>query len=88
MKIKEGFVLRKICGQDVVSGEGTAQVNYSTLIRLTPTAAFLFREVSGKEFTPEDLADLLVGSYEVDRETALADSVRLCQQWKEIEIAE
>ncbi len=88
MRIKEGFVLRKICGQDVVSGEGTSQVNFSKLISLNPTAAFLFTEVSGKDFSPEMMADLLVESYEVDRETALADSIRLCKQWEEIGIAE
>ena len=28
MKIKEGFILRTICGQSVVSGEGTANVTF------------------------------------------------------------
>lgn len=88
MRIKEGFVMRKICGQDVVSGEGTANVNFSKLISLNPTAAYLFKAVSGTEFTPERMADLLLEEYEVDRETALADSERLCAQWKEAGIAE
>ena len=80
--------MRKICGQDVVSGEGTANVNFSKLISLNPTAAYLFKAVSGTEFTPERMADLLLEEYEVDREKALADSERLCAQWKEAGIAE
>ena len=88
MKIKEGFVLRTICGQNVVSGEGTSQVNFSKLVSLNETAAYLFKAVQGREFTAETLADLLLDAYEVDRETALKDAESLCAQWMEIGIAE
>ena len=88
MKIKEGFVLRTICGQNVVSGEGTANVNFSKLVRLNDSAAYLFKAVGQEDFTPERLADLLLEEYEVDRETALKDAEALCAQWKEIGIVE
>ena len=88
MKIKEGFVLRTICGQNVISGEGTANVNFSKLVSLNDTAAYLYKAVEGKEFTAETLADLLLEEYEVDHETALKDAETLCAQWKEIGIVE
>ena len=88
MRIKEGFVLRTICGQSVVSGEGTANVNFSKLVSLNESAAYLYKAVEGKDFTPESLADLLLKEYEVDRETALRDAEALCNQWKEIGIVE
>ena len=88
MKIKEGFVLRTICGQSVVSGEGTANVNFSKLVSLNDSAAYLFKAVGKEEFTPETLADLLLKEYEVEREVALKDAETLCAQWKEIGIAE
>lgn len=88
MIIKEGFVLRTICGQNVVSGEGTSQVNFSKLVSLNETAAYLFKAVQGREFTAETLANLLLDEYDVDRETALKDAESLCAQWKEIGIAE
>ena len=88
MKIKEGFVLRTICGQNVVSGEGSANVNFSKLVSLNDTAAYLFKAVGQEDFTPERLADLLTKEYEVDRDTALKDAKSLCAQWKEIGIAE
>ena len=88
MKIKEGFVLRTICGQNVVSGEGTANVNFSKLVRLNDSAAYLFKAVGNEDFTPERLANLLLEEYEVTRETALKDAEALCAQWKEIGIAE
>ena len=88
MIIKEGFVLRTICGQNVVSGEGTSQVNFSKLVSLNDTAAYLFKAVQGREFTAETLANLLLDEYDVDRETALKDAESLCAQWMEIGIAE
>ncbi|MBR6858640.1 MAG: PqqD family protein [Bacteroidales bacterium] len=88
MRIKEGFVLRTICGQSVVSGEGTANVNFSKLVSLNDSAAYLFKAVGNEEFTPETLADLLLKEYEVEREVALKDAETLCAQWKEIGIAE
>ena len=88
MKIKEGFILRSICGQNVISGEGAANVNFSKLVSLNETAAILFGKVLGTEFTPETMADLLLEEYEVTRERALADCEALCNQWVEIGIAE
>ena len=88
MRIKEGFILRSICGQNVISGEGAANVNFSKLVSLNETAAFLFSKVSGQDFTPESMADLLLEEYEVTRERALEDCRVLCDQWKEIGIVE
>lgn len=84
MRIKEGFVLRTICGQHVVSGEGTGNVNFSKLVSLNDTAAYLFEAAQGIDFTAETLADLLLNEYDVDRETAIKDAAALCDQWKEI----
>ncbi|MBQ6199436.1 MAG: PqqD family protein [Bacteroidales bacterium] len=88
MKIKEGFVLRTICGQNVISGEGSANVNYSSLISLNETAAYLFKELQGKEFTEETAVDLLLDQYEVDRDTAAKDVKALLAKWKEIGLSE
>ena len=84
MKIKDGFVLRTICGQHVISGEGTANVNYSSLISLNDTAAFLFKNLQGKDFTEETAVDFLLEEYEVDRETAAKDVKALVAKWQEI----
>jgi len=88
MKLKEGFVLRTICGENVISGEGTANINFSKLISLNDTAAFLYKKVKDIEFTPETLAGFLTEEYEVTEERALADAKVLCQQWIDAGIAE
>ena len=88
MRIKEGFTLRTICGQHVVVGEGIAQVNFNTLLSFNDSAAWLWEQVQGKEFTEEDLAALLGQKYEVEASTALADSRKLVSVWKEQGILE
>ena len=88
MKIKDGFVLREMCGEYIVAGEGLEHINFNKLISLNSTAAFLWKEVAGKEFTAEDMAQLLVDEYGIDMELALTDSHNLMKSWAEAGIAE
>lgn len=76
--------MRVVCGENVVSGEGLKQVNFSKLVSLNATATFLWKALQGKDFTAETMADLLTGEYEVDRETALKDSQALLEKWTEL----
>ena len=88
MKTKEGFVLREMCGENIITGEGLEHINFNKLISLNSTAAFLWNAVVGKEFTVESMAQLLVDEYGIDMELALTDSAALCQSWIEAGIAE
>ena len=88
MKIKEGFVLREMCGENIVAGEGLEHINFNKLISLNATAAFLWKALVGKEFTAEEMAQLLVDEYGIDMELALTDSRNLMQSWTEAGIAE
>ncbi|MBQ1913511.1 MAG: PqqD family protein [Bacteroidales bacterium] len=83
MRIKEGFILRTICGEHVVVGEGLSQVNYNKLISLNGSAAWLWEQVQGRDFNAEDLTALLLERYEVSEEQARADSLKLLNVWKE-----
>lgn len=88
MKQKKGFVLRDICGQKVLSGEGLEQVNFSKLISLNETAAFLWEKMVGLDFTARTMADALCEEYEVEPEVALKDAEALCAKWQEIGLIE
>ena len=59
-------------------------MNYSSLISLNETAAYLFKELQGKEFTEQDAVKLLLDQYEVDEETAAKDVKALVAKWAEI----
>ena len=88
MKIKNGFVLREMCGENIVAAEGLEHINFNKLISLNSTAAFLWKALEGKEFTQEDMAQLLVDEYGIDRELAMTDSGNLMKSWAEAGIAE
>ena len=83
MKIKEGFILRKICGEYVVVGEGLAQVNFNKMLSLNESAAYLWKQFAGKDFTVQDLTDVLLERYDVDQERAYQDAAALVEKWIE-----
>ena len=88
MRIKKGFILREVCGENVVTAEGIENINFNKLISLNQSAAFLFKKFAGKDFTEKDLAEALVSEYGIDMELALKDSARLCNRLTETGIAE
>ena len=88
MKIKNGFVLREMCGENIVTGEGLEHINFNKLISLNSTAAFLWKELVEKEFSTEDMAKLLIDRYGIDEELAMTDSARLCYAWIKAGVAE
>lgn len=89
MKRKEGFVLRTVCGEKVIVGEGLGAIDFGKLVSLNDTAAWIW-EKAGElgEFDAQSLADALCETYEVDDATALADVEALLKQWKELGIVE
>ena len=88
MKIKDDFVLREICGEKIISGEGLNQVNFSKFIRLNDSAAFLLKKVEHEEFSAETLAKLLCEEYEISEEIAAKDAEALCKSLVEAGIVE
>ena len=88
MKIKDGFVLREMCGEHIVAAEGLQNINFNKLISLNSTAAFLWKALEGKDFTTEQMAQLLVDEYGIDMELALTDSATLIKAWLDAGIAE
>ncbi|MBQ6880133.1 MAG: PqqD family protein [Bacteroidales bacterium] len=88
MKIKNGFVLREMCGENIVTAEGIENINFNKLISLNATAAYLWEALAGKDFTAEDMAGLLVERYGIDMELALKDSENLCNAWKDAGVIE
>ena len=88
MRIKNGFVLREMCGENIITAEGIENVRFDKLISLNASAAYLWNELIGKDFTVEEMADLLVSRYEISKEVALKDSARLAEAWINAGVAE
>ena len=88
MKIKEGFTLRTICGEHIVIGEGLSQVNFNKMLSLNGSAAYLWEQLSGKEFTEDDAVKVLTDKYDVTEERALEDVKKLLEEWKKQGVVE
>lgn len=88
MKQKSGFTLRHICGEYVLVASGRNNIDFSSIISLNESAAYLWEQLEGKEFDAELMAQLLTNEYEVDEVTALADSKTLIEKWLEAGIIE
>ena len=89
MKRKEGFVLREVCGEKVIVGEGLGAIDFGKLLSINETAAWIWTEAGEQgEFTVDSIAEALCEVYEVDPETARTDVDRILTQWKELGILE
>lgn len=88
MKLLDGLVLRPLCGEHIVTGEGLSRVDFSKVISLNATAAYLWEQIQGKEFTADDLVALLTARYDVDEARARADVDKLLASWRDAGILE
>ena len=82
MKIKEGFELRTICGEAIIIAHGIENIDFSKIISLNESAAYLWRKVEGQDFDAPMLARLLTEEYEVDEATALRDAEKMINDWQ------
>ncbi|MFA4046403.1 PqqD family protein [Prevotella sp. PCHR] len=88
MRTKKGFNLRTVCGENIIVAEGKENIDFSNIISMNESSAYLWKEVTGREFTCEELAELLTREYNVEKETALKDVTALTEEWKKIGIIE
>ena len=72
MKIKEGFILRKVGIQYVVAATGKASENFNGMMRLNESGAFAFRLLQ-EGITKDELVRRIVAEYDVGEEAARRD---------------
>lgn len=89
MHIKKGFVLREVCGEQVIMGEGVGALDFGKLLCLNETASWLWQRASELgEFTVEVLADALCSEYDVAADDALNDVKGIVSQWQNVNVVE
>ena len=89
MRQKKGFVLRKVCGENVILAEGIEVVDFTKLISLNETAASIWNKAKELgDFTAEQLANALCETYEVDYDRAFDDVSKLLKSWQETGLVE
>ncbi len=88
MKTKKGFRLRTVCGENIIVAEGIENIDFSRIISMNESSAFLWQKIQGTDFTADTLTQLLTDEYEVDQATAHKDAERLIGEWLEAGIIE
>ena len=89
MKIKKGFVLRTVCGENVIVGEGLDAINFGRMLCLNETAAWLWKQALEQgDFTADSLAAALCNEYDVTPDQALTDVKETINQWTELKVVE
>lgn len=82
MKVKNGFNLREVCGEHIIVAEGDENIDFSNIISMNESSAYLWEEVQKMDtFTVDNLVELICNQYEIDETTAHKDAIALAAQW-------
>lgn len=72
MRVKDGFILRRVGIQYVVAATGKASENFNGMMRLNESGAFAFRLLQ-EGITKDELVRRIVAEYDVGEEAARRD---------------
>ena len=79
MKLKEGFVLRKVADTYVVVAVGEESRDFNGIIRLNDTGRFLWEKLQG-DISEDGLVSAMLLEYDIDEATAGADIDRFIEK--------
>lgn len=82
MRLKDGFLLRKVAGEYIVVPTGDSMVDFKAMISLNETGAFLWEQLS-EDITKQQLTERLLSEYDVDKATAVSDVAEFVKLLKE-----
>lgn len=89
MRQKKGFVIREVCGKNVVVGEGLGVINFGKLLTLNETAAWLWKKCEELgDFTIEELTNGLCQKYNVSADEARQDVSETIAIWQKAGVIE
>ena len=88
MKIKEQFKIKRIGDEEVLVSAESGGLDFSRVMVLNATAAYLLRETADRTFDAAMWVDMLTGHYPVDSERAEADVERLLEKLKQEKVLE
>lgn len=84
MRLKQGFELQDICGEQILVPQGEENLDFTKLVTLNETAAFIWNTARALgDFNLEQLTDAMCREYEVEPAQAGNDIEKLLTTWKE-----
>ena len=87
MKIKEGFVLRRVLDEAIVIASGKASHDFHGMVKLNDSAADIWEWIAGG-LEEEKIAARLAEKYELSAEKAKADTSAMIAQMTEAGLLE
>ena len=82
MRIKKDFVLREVCGENVIMGENLKAIDFRKILTLNESAAWLWKEAKAQgDFTVESLTERLCEEYDVTAEEARSSVADILEKW-------
>lgn len=88
MKTRKGYTLRSLGKEFILVADGFEAVDFSRMISMNESAAFLWKEVEDKDFDADMLTNLLMDNYDIDHETAQNDVATMLKSWSDAGIIE
>lgn len=88
MRTKKDLVLRPLGDQFILVAEGNAVADFTQMVSMNASSAYLWDAVEGKDFELATLVDLLVEAYGIPKDQAEHDAAVVLGDWKRIGIAE
>ncbi len=82
MKIKEGFVLRQVMGNNVVIAVGEASRDFHKMVQLNAPAAEIWNYIA-EGYTKDRIVDEMIDKYDVERATLEADVEKTLNMFSE-----
>lgn len=80
MRVKDQLVLREIAGQYIIVPVMERVKEVPSMVYISSSAAYLWQHMDGKEFTLDELVDLIMLKYKnVTREKAQEDIITFLQ---------
>ena len=73
MRIKKGFVLEEVAGRYLACATGDLVAEFSGLVTLNSTGAFLWSLLTEGDTTEEEMLSRMLSEYEVSEDVARAD---------------
>lgn len=83
MRVSTDFILREIAGEILLVPVGAASARFNGLITTNELGKFIFQALS-EDLTAEQVAQRIIGEYEVDYATALADTEAFAEQLRQV----
>lgn len=80
MKLKDNLAVRKIGNEYIMVSESGSGLDYTRVISLNSSAAYLIEKVAHNIFSEDDWVELLIEKYDIGREIAETDVNKLIEK--------